>query len=160
MYSRCSWIPVLLALFCGRAAAQVISDMPMAEVLARVQTEQMQPFVDYCVGAVPDLKQDFGRAFDLFTESLDVVSDELVELAEDAGQREVPREEFEASMRLLKDTMDSALEEMKQLPPEPVCSSILARLQSASVNELRELMRASLIDYEARSRELSSLDEK
>lgn len=152
MHLRIVGTLLAMALAVPNASAEDTTAVSIGAVLGRFQLEQLQPFSQYCEAALPERAEEFRSASSQLRSNLESLAPEIDEAARSADTKPISQQEFDTALGGIRQVVDEALVQAKQLPADALCLRVLARLRDGTVENLRGLMRKSLEDYQSRLR--------
>lgn len=147
-----SRVLVLLATGCSLGvSAQESATVPVERVMVMIQEEQLRPLVSYCTEAVPETEAELTSAFEAASEKAVAASGFLIDLAKDSGETEVPRKDVEEMQSAIGEMAVGLLAVVREAgQPDLFCARLLTQLQSISVEQLEQSMRATFAEYQMR----------
>jgi hypothetical protein len=140
---------LLLALTCAQVlqAADAPAKKTLLDYLVQMQSDMMEPIVEHCARALPATKADLDKEFAAFKDKLKLATQPLMRRLDQAGLPEPTAEEAGQMQQMIKSLSAAQLDEVRRQDPARYCPSLVAKVRSVTVENLRTSIEATYDQY-------------
>jgi hypothetical protein len=128
-------------------AADAPAKKTVLDYLVQMQSDMMAPIVEHCVRAVPATRLDLDREFSAFKDKLKLAAQPLMRRIDQTGLAEPTREEANQMQEMIKVVSAAQLDEVRKVDPAMYCPSLVAKVRSVTVENLRTSIEGAYDQY-------------